>query len=66
MASSRRADETEFLQLIMQALDEVEGLRATIEYDEEFMGDASKFIEPLSSELASLRGQYRGRKQSAR
>ena len=48
MARTRPADETEFLQLIMQALDEVEDLRAAIEYDEEFMGNASIFIEPLS------------------
>jgi hypothetical protein len=39
----------------MQALDEVEDLRAAIEYDEEFMGNASIFIEPLSSELTILR-----------
>ncbi|MFA9421127.1 MAG: hypothetical protein ACERLB_13330 [Gammaproteobacteria bacterium] len=39
----------------MQALDEVEDLRAAIEYDEEYIGNASIFIEPLSSELTSLR-----------
>jgi len=55
MARIRPADETEFLQLIIQALDEVEDLRAAIEYDEEFMGNASMVIEPLSSELSSLR-----------
>ena len=47
MARTRPADETEFLQLIMQALDEVEDLRAAIEYDEEFMSNALIFIQPL-------------------
>ncbi len=54
MARIRPADDTEFLQLINQTLDEVEDLRAAIEYDEEFMGNASIFIEPLSSELTAL------------
>ena len=40
MARTRPADETEFLQLIIQALDEVEDLRAAIEYEEEFMRNA--------------------------
>jgi len=39
----------------MQAFDEVEDLQAAIEYDEEYMGNASLFIEPLSSELTCLR-----------
>jgi hypothetical protein len=51
---TRPANETEFLQLISQSLDDVEDLPAAIEYDEEFMGDAAFLVKPLSAELNNL------------
>lgn len=46
--------EEKLIYLIYQALDEVESLRATIEYDEEFMGNAQAAIEPLKRGLTHL------------
>ncbi|MFV2031931.1 MAG: hypothetical protein ACC663_05495 [Gammaproteobacteria bacterium] len=37
---TRARNQDEFVYLIDQALDEVEDLRAAVEYDEEFMGEA--------------------------
>lgn len=51
---TRARNEAEFINLIDQAIDEIEDLRAAIEYDEEFMGEASIVVEPLSNGLTSL------------
>ncbi len=40
--------------LIQQALYEVEELRASIEYDEEFMEDAAGLVQPLEDTLRKL------------
>ena len=44
----------ELTEIINQALDEVEGLRAAIEYDEEFKGESSIIVEPASAGLTRL------------
>jgi len=54
VARTRARDKQEFIDLINQALDEVEDLRAAIEYDEEFMGNAAMIVEPISSGLGKL------------
>lgn len=54
MARSRARDKDEFIDLINQALDDVDDLRAAIEYDEEFMGNAAMLVEPISVELSKL------------
>lgn len=38
-------NQQEFIYLINQALDKIFGLRATIEYDEVFMGDTAMIVE---------------------
>lgn len=55
MPSSRRArSRDELIDLINQALDAVEDLRAAIEYDEEYVDDNSLIVEPLSNGLADV------------
>lgn len=54
VARIRARDKNEFIDLINQALDDVEDLRAAIEYDEEFMGNAAMIVEPISIELGRL------------
>lgn len=55
MASRTRAcSADELLEIINQALDEVEDLRAAIEYDEEFKGESSIIVEPVSVGLTEL------------
>jgi len=55
MAPRNRArNEEEFIYLINQALDEIFDLRAAIEYDEEFMGDAAFIVDPLENGLNQL------------
>ena len=54
----------EYQELIKQALFEVEDLRASLEFDEEFMGDASVFLDPLEARIRELlrsvtEGDYR-------
>ena len=44
----------ELTEIVNQALDEVEDLRAAIEYDEEFMGESSIIVEPASAGLTRL------------
>ncbi|MCP4472932.1 MAG: hypothetical protein GY815_20015 [Gammaproteobacteria bacterium] len=41
----------ELIEIINQALDKVEDLRAAIEYDEEYRGESSIFVEPTSNGL---------------
>ena len=55
MAPRNRArNQEEFIYLINQALDEIFDLRAAIEYDEEFMGDAAFIVDPLEKGLQRL------------
>ncbi len=44
----------ELIEFINQALDEVEDLRAAIEYDEEYRGESSIVVEPTSNGLSRL------------
>jgi hypothetical protein len=54
VARTRARDKQEFIDLINQTLDEIEDLRAAIEYDEEFMGNAAMIVEPISIGLGKL------------
>ncbi len=44
----------DYVDLIKQALFEVEDLRAAIEYDAEFMGGAEEFVGELEAQLRAL------------
>jgi hypothetical protein len=44
----------ELIEIINQALDEVEDMRAAIEYDEEYRGESSIIVEPTANGLSSL------------
>lgn len=44
----------ELIEIINQALDEVEDLRTAIEYDEEYRGESSIIVEPTANGLSSL------------
>jgi hypothetical protein len=44
----------EYREWVRQALLDVEDLRASIEFDEEFMGDAATFLDPLEASLHEL------------
>ena len=50
----RARNSNELTEIINQALDEVEDLRAAIEYDEEFKGESSIIVEPASAGLTRL------------
>ena len=55
MAPGARASGPEdLIEIINQALDEVEDLRAAIEYDEEYLGESSIVVEPVSQGLSRL------------
>ena len=57
MASGTRARSLEeLIEIINQALDEVEDLRASIAHVEEYMGEASSMVEPVSTGLKNLPG----------
>ncbi len=45
----------ELIEIINQTLDEVDDLRAAIEYDEEYMGESSIIIAPVATGLSNLR-----------
>lgn len=51
---SRACNRDELIEIINQALDEVEDLRTAIEYDEEYRGESSIIVEPTSIGLRSL------------
>ena len=51
---TRACSVEELVDIVNQALDEVEDLRAAIEYDEEFTGESSIIVEPVSSGLSAL------------
>ncbi len=62
-AKTKAGNLDELISLINQALDEVEDLRASIEYDEEYMGAATVIVDPLKHGLTRLlsaikSGQY--------
>jgi hypothetical protein len=44
----------EYRDLIEQALYDAQELRASIEFDEEFMGDALVFLDPLEASIREL------------
>lgn len=44
----------QFSHMLEQVLDELDELRASIEYDEEFMGDALVFLDPLEKDVRDL------------
>ena len=52
MRRARTVDE--YVALVKDALYEVDEMRASIEYDEEGMGDAVKFIDELQSNLKEI------------
>lgn len=55
MAPRTRAGSAyELVEIINQALDEVEDLRAAIEFDEEYMGESSIIVEPVSIGLTKM------------
>ena len=51
---TRARNLNELTEIINQALDEVEDLRAAIEYDEEFKGESSIVVEPAAAGLTRL------------
>ena len=51
---SRACNRDELIEIINQALDEVEDLRTAIEYDEEYRGESSIIVEPTASGLTQL------------
>lgn len=54
----------QFSHMLEQVLDELDELRAAIEYDEEFMGDALVFLDPLEKDVRDLRAEVQeGRHQ---
>ena len=59
----------EYQELIKQALFEVEDLRVSLDFDEEFLGDAIVFLDPLKTRIRELHhsiteGDYRFSKQN--
>lgn len=53
-AKTRARNSDELIEIINQALDEVEDLRAAIEYDEEYRGESSIIVEPTAEGLSRL------------
>ena len=58
----------EYQELIKQALFDVQDLRASVEFDEEFMSEALVFVDPLEAHIRELRqavteGNYQFSKQ---
>lgn len=51
---TRPQSSQELVEIINQALDEVEDLRAAIEYDEAYLGGSSIIVEPVSKGLSQL------------
>ena len=54
MAMDRPASQEAYIELVNQALMDVDDLRSSIEYDEEFMGGAMDVTETLENSLKSL------------
>ena len=53
-ARTRARNPNELTEIINRAVDEVEDLRAAIEYDEEFKGESSIIVEPVAAGLTRL------------
>jgi len=53
-ARTRARNPNELTEIINQALDAVEDLRAAIEYDKEFKGESSIIVEPAAAGLTRL------------
>ena len=51
---SRAASAQDLADIVNQTLDEVEDLRAAIEYDEAYIGESSILVEPVSHGLTEL------------
>lgn len=60
MAMARPSTHKAYLELVNQALIDAEELRSSIEYDEEFMGDAMGIAERLENSLQSLYASLTG------
>ena len=58
-ADIRASDAQEMLEMINQALDAVEDLRADIEYDDAYTGESSILVEPVSRGLSRVLGAIR-------
>ena len=55
MVPKTRAESAQDLaEIVNQTLDEVEDLRAVIEYDEAYMGESSILVDPVSHGLTEL------------
>ncbi len=54
VSSGRARSRVELVELINQALDAVEDLRAAIEFDEDYVDDNSLIVEPLSNGLSDV------------
>lgn len=52
--NSRPRSPEELVEIVNQALDAVEDLRAAIEYDEDYTGESSILVEPVSNGLSNL------------
>jgi hypothetical protein len=55
--AQRARNVTEYVELIKSALLEIEDLRATMEYDEESMGEVASFIDRLKKPLDDIHQQ---------
>ena len=51
---TRAVNADELVEIINQTLDEVEDLRAAIEYDDEYKGEASIIVKPVAAGLSRL------------
>jgi len=54
MSMNRPSTQEAYIELVNQAMIDVEELRSSIEYDEEFMGGAIDIAEKLENNLKSL------------
>lgn len=45
--------------MVQNLLDEIDDLKATIEYDEEFVGDTMVLVEPLEKDIQDLYKQVK-------
>lgn len=54
VAKSRAENVQDLADIVNQTLDEVEDLRAAIEYDEAYLGESSLLVEPVSQGLTEF------------
>lgn len=57
---SNKITKAEFLDLVQQALDEVQDLFDAVEYDQEFMQESLNYISPLQQELREIKQNISG------